>query len=419
MGRSGLIDRPMVGIIALNACTDVYLKRPKSTNHLSYGHSSVTIKGIKECSQLSQPKTPLCRLIVSPGRSIRMKSNVSRATSVRRGFTLVELLVVIAIIGILVGLTLPAVQMAREAGRRAECQNNLKQLGLALINFSTDKETLPEAVDPNGFSWITKILPQMEQNNLYEGLTLTGPDVAASNRTYLETQLEALQCPSDPENGNLQPVDNIGITNYAGAQGWIAAVSYQQFNRGDNTAVQGSQTRPAFFATNGSSGTPNYLDKKIDLGGMFRPAYATNLAKVTDGLSNTVMVAEVTAAGFTGGTADQTNSGESAFITAGRARAALVGRYPSGVQVPTAYSGVVDAGGYRPDGTNAPTTPLFAPVFISQQAINSLSRSACTPHNVEQCVFGDGSVHAISLTIDNNVWIQLTAMGDGTVIDSY
>lgn len=347
-----------------------------------------------------------------------MNNYVSRATSVRRGFTLVELLVVIAIIGILVGLTLPAVQMAREAGRRAECQNNLKQVGLALINFSTDKETLPEAVDPLGFSWIAKILPQLEQSNLAESLNMTVMDNTAANRPFLETQLEMLKCPSDPENDNLAPVNNVGITNYAGSQGWISAVSFQQFNKGDSAAVQGSAVRPPFFDTAGA-GTTNYRSKKIDLGGMFRPAYATNLAKVTDGLSNTVMVAEVTAAGFTGGTDDQTNSGESAFITAGRARAALVGRYPTTSQLPTAYSTIVDDGGYRPDGTNAPTTPLFAPLFISRQAINSNSRSACTPHNVEQCVFGDGSVHAISLTIDNNVWIQLTAMGDGTVIGSY
>ncbi|PQO26966.1 hypothetical protein C5Y96_19375 [Blastopirellula marina] len=347
-----------------------------------------------------------------------MNSYVARATSVRRGFTLVELLVVIAIIGILVGLTLPAVQMAREAGRRAECQNNLKQVGLALINFSTDKETLPEAVDPLGYSWIAKILPQLEQNNLAESLDMTVMDFTAKNRPFLETQLEMLQCPSDPENGDRTPVDNIGITNYAGVEGWISAVSYQQFNKGSSTAVAGTATRPAFFDTTGS-GTTNYRAKKIDLGGMFRPAYATNLAKVTDGLSNTVMVAEVTAAGFTGGTDDRTNSGEAAFITAGRARAALVGRYPNTTQIPTAYSAIVDNAGYKPDGTNAPTSSLFAPLFISFQAINSKSQSACTPHNVEQCVFGDGSVHAISLTIDNDVWIQLTAMADGTVIDSY
>lgn len=339
-----------------------------------------------------------------------MNSYVSHATGVRRGFTLVELLVVIAIIGILVGLTLPAVQMAREAGRRAECQNNLKQIGLALINFSTDKQTLPEAVDPNGFTWIAKILPQMEQQNLAESLDMT---VSAQGQAFLATQLEMLKCPSDPENDNLTPVQNIGITNYAGAEGYISAVSNQQFNQSSTTAVTGSETRPAFFASGA------YLPKKMDLGGMFRPAYPTNLAKATDGLSNTVMVAEVTAAGFTGGVADQTDSGESAFITAGRARAALVGRYPTASQLPAAYAGIEDDAGYRPDGMSAPPTSLFAPVFISKQAINSLSQSACTPHNVEQCVLGDGSVKAITLTIDNNVWIQLTAMADGTVINGY
>ncbi|WP_165698667.1 DUF1559 family PulG-like putative transporter [Bremerella volcania] len=343
-----------------------------------------------------------------------MNSYVSRATKVRRGFTLVELLVVIAIIGILVGLTLPAVQMAREAGRRAECQNNLKQIGLALINFSTDKQLLPEAVDANGYSWIAKILPQLEQNNLAESFNMNVPDVPPANRTALSTQLEMLKCPSDPENDNLTPVDGIGITNYAGAEGFISAVSNQQFNRNETDAVTGSLTRPAFFAT---SSNPDYLGKKVDLGGIFRPAYPTNLAKVTDGLSNTVMVAEVTAAGFTGGVDTQTDSGESAFITSGRARAALVGRYPTSSQLPSSHSGLTDASGYRPDGTNAPATSLFAPVFISQQAINSNSQSACTPHNVEQCVFGDGSVHAITLTIDRDVWIQLTAMADGTVIN--
>ncbi|MBA2115927.1 DUF1559 family PulG-like putative transporter [Bremerella alba] len=345
-----------------------------------------------------------------------MNNYVSRATNVRRGFTLVELLVVIAIIGILVGLTLPAVQMAREAGRRAECQNNLKQIGLALTNYSTTDETLPEAVDVNGFTWIAKILPQLEQNNLAESLNM---NISADGQAFLETQIEMLQCPSDPENDNLTPVDGIGITNYAGAEGWISALSEQQFNRTVSTSVGGSYSRPAFFDTDGTSGTPNYRAKKVDLGGMFRPAFPTNLAKVTDGLSNTVMVAEVTAAGFTGGVADQTDSGESAFITAGRARAALVGRYPTASQLPGAYSAIEDDAGYLPDGTNAPATSLFAPVFISSQAINSLSQSACTPHNVEQCVFGDGSVHAIALTIDNDVWMQLTAMADGTVIESY
>ncbi|MEW4562513.1 DUF1559 domain-containing protein [Bremerella sp. JC770] len=342
-----------------------------------------------------------------------MNSYVSRTNSVRRGFTLVELLVVIAIIGILVGLTLPAVQAAREAARRAQCQNNLKQIGLALINFSSQNETLPIAVDGNGFTWISKILPELEQGNLHESLNFSA---SASGQTFLATQLEMLECPSDPQIGDNTPVNDIGITNYAGAQGFLCGVSEQQFNAPSgmstgNTAVGDSMvTRPTFFAT------APYDAKRVDLGGVFRPTLPTNLAKVTDGLSNTVMVAEVTAAGFTGGTNDQTNSGDAAFITAptGHARSALIGVY--GFSDTAAVTANTD--GYQPNAPTAnPGAKLFAPVFISRESINTNQNGACTSHNVEQCVMGDGSVRSLSLTTDRNVWIQLTAMADGTVIE--
>lgn len=340
-----------------------------------------------------------------------MKSNVSRATSVRRGFTLVELLVVIAIIGILVGLTLPAVQAAREAARRAQCQNNLKQIGLALINSESEKGSLPIAVDSNNFTWIAKILPELEQGNLYDTLNLTVSASAAANAPFLETQLEMLQCPSDPEMGDNASVSDVGITNYAGSQGYLCGVDAQQFNGGSATAVSGSLSRPAFVAA------APYASKKVDLGGVFRPNLPTNLAKVSDGLSNTVLVAEVTAAGFTGSSdVTQTDSGESAFITSssGHARSALIGVYYSGSGVTV---GSVSTSGYEPGGTATPGAGLFAPVFISGESINTNRNSACTAHNVEQCVMGDGSVKSLPLTTDHAVWMQLTAMADGTVIN--
>ncbi|MCR9291152.1 MAG: DUF1559 domain-containing protein [bacterium] len=114
---------------------------------------------------------------------------MKRFASSKRAFTLVELLVVIAIIGILVGLLLPAVQAAREAARRLQCQNNLKQYGLALLNYESAYKRFPLAImgdpnranDPNslrpdtrydddGFGWQTAILPFIEQNNLYNQL---------------------------------------------------------------------------------------------------------------------------------------------------------------------------------------------------------------------------------------------------------
>src|SRR5579883_117908 len=94
----------------------------------------------------------------------------------RRGFTLIELLVVIAIIGVLVSLLLPAVQKVREAANRASCQNNLKQLGLALQNYHTSNQCFPPGQThikfPSGqvvgYSWITQILPYVEMDNLYK-----------------------------------------------------------------------------------------------------------------------------------------------------------------------------------------------------------------------------------------------------------
>jgi prepilin-type N-terminal cleavage/methylation domain-containing protein/prepilin-type processing-associated H-X9-DG protein len=130
---------------------------------------------------------------------------------VRRGFTLVELLVVIAIIGVLVALLLPAVQTAREAARRMQCTNNLKQIGLAMHNYHDTFGCFPSgfifqapgmanrADRPTraaGFSWHTLILPQIEQANLYNQLNFQLGMWQAPNRQVIGTQLKVAVCPS-------------------------------------------------------------------------------------------------------------------------------------------------------------------------------------------------------------------------------
>jgi prepilin-type N-terminal cleavage/methylation domain-containing protein/prepilin-type processing-associated H-X9-DG protein len=125
----------------------------------------------------------------------------------KRGFTLIELLVVIAIIAVLVALILPAVQQAREAARRGQCKNNLKQIGLALQNYHGSRNTFPpgyvSAFDSSGndtgpgWGWGAMILPELEQSPLQDGIAFIQPIEAAANATPRVMTLGVFLCPSD------------------------------------------------------------------------------------------------------------------------------------------------------------------------------------------------------------------------------
>ena len=120
----------------------------------------------------------------------------------RRGFTLIELLVVIAIIAVLIGLLLPAVQAAREAARRAQCVNNLKQINLALHNYNDAFGSLPYAggFSPHhGWGWLPMILPQLEQNNVYNAINFSDSLQCASASTVRSIVITSFFCPSDPK----------------------------------------------------------------------------------------------------------------------------------------------------------------------------------------------------------------------------
>lgn len=160
----------------------------------------------------------------------------------RRGFTLIELLVVIAIIAILVALLLPAVQSAREAARRSQCKNNLKQIGLALHNYHEIASSFPAGwigvsnynQDPegeSGFAWGTMILPHLDLENLRHEINTDLPiDDASgnpSNSSLLSTQLPVFECPSDPHVLLFPTPARSGIdiqrsvANYAGVFGTV------------------------------------------------------------------------------------------------------------------------------------------------------------------------------------------------------
>jgi prepilin-type N-terminal cleavage/methylation domain-containing protein/prepilin-type processing-associated H-X9-DG protein len=147
------------------------------------------------------------------------------------GFTLVELLVVIAIIGVLVALLLPAVQAAREAARRMQCQNNLKQMGLALHNFHDTNQRLPPCAQSNTanrWGWQVALLPFIEQNNLFQ--QLGAPDLTTTaNMPFpatpiVQTKIPTYRCPTDlTTNLTTNPnFDNYGMSNYIVSEGVIS-----------------------------------------------------------------------------------------------------------------------------------------------------------------------------------------------------
>ena len=140
----------------------------------------------------------------------RKKSSPGRLANARSGFTLIELLVVIAIIGVLVGLLLPAVQQAREAARRSACSNNMKQQGLAVHNYAdVNPEKFPvgwvgefesgewHGDEGEGFGFASRMLPFIEQNNVYKTINFGAQVSAASNATARTTVISTFLCPSD------------------------------------------------------------------------------------------------------------------------------------------------------------------------------------------------------------------------------
>ncbi len=204
--------------------------------------------------------------------------NRSVPARVRPAFTLVELLVVIAIIGILVGLLLPAVQAAREAARRMSCSNNVKQIGLAMMNYESSFKGLPFGWNTHGTLWSALILPYVEQTNLHNTLLfqesgLGNWDAANSpNRAACETNLSVFKCPSmalkDTYNYN-------GITRRVPA-------SYRG-NGGSDISSDDSSTRPL----------PNTKSfEMVDLNGLFFGCKSVQFGEIPDGLSNTIMIGE-------------------------------------------------------------------------------------------------------------------------------
>ncbi len=218
------------------------------------------------------------------------------------GFTLIELLVVIAIIAILIALLLPAVQQAREAARRTQCKNNMKQLGLALHNYHdtfrvfpigyqyranglpASDETLGAAGGGgNGWGWGAYLLPYVDQGPLYNQFRFEAPlsndsiPAAVANRALVATPLEAFFCPSEPEANTYM----FGGAAQTGRMRPAARATY----RGNAGSI---------FVYNNSADTAGFPPSNQRLAnGLFYRDSRLGIRDITDGASNTIALAEV------------------------------------------------------------------------------------------------------------------------------
>ena len=204
-----------------------------------------------------------------------------RVSRSRRGFTLIELLVVISIIAVLIGLLLPAVQAAREAARRVQCVNNLKQMGLALHNYHDTVGAFPMgyvarsrfvdgATDTApGWGWGTMILPQLEQRVVFNAVNFSLSVEAPQNVTAVVSMLTTYICPSDQTNGPFTVLDASGNVLATAAPASYAA------------CVGGNESDTATGINNDGLGR-----------GIFFRNSGCRVADITDGTSQTIAIEE-------------------------------------------------------------------------------------------------------------------------------
>ncbi|MEO2025234.1 MAG: DUF1559 domain-containing protein [Fuerstiella sp.] len=337
----------------------------------------------------------------------------------RRAFTLIELLVVIAIIAILIALLLPAVQQAREAARRTQCKNNLKQIGVALHNYHDVHSMFPQAkvvgdmnyngcpgwIEGSGFSWRVMILPMIEQAPLFNantdfdvGISTCGPfrPGAARRLTLLRTTMPAFLCPSDATLffRTEKP------TNYPGIAG----------SRGERITGQSVNTSAHHWkALQANQGMMSWR--------------GTSFRDVVDGTSNTAMVGEVHRGvlfnRYSGGPSNVTGqrckwwAAESGFCGADTWRSPNAANPTKGNNKGQTAPQNGTANDDACTGGSGPCADQVS--WVDDLANNTPgNRGVSSAHTGgAQILFGDGSVHFVNDSMDTGVWRGAGTMNGG------
>ena len=316
-----------------------------------------------------------------------------------RGFTLIELLVVIAIIAVLIALLLPAVQAAREAARRTQCVNNLKQLGLAMHNYQSvnlgfpigrmgSGYSYPAVGDPGGSqnrrTWVLSILPFVEQNGIFQATNFSQPFYAISNTTTRMTKVAGFHCPSDPNTNNVEQVG----TGYDRQKGnylvnW-GNTQYWQDTAGQQNPLVGP------LGTVGFGGAP------------FTGNYSRDISYFTDGTSNTLLMSEI---GISSEGPGPDTRGD--FFNDDYGCAMFMAYTTPNSIVPDQMGPYCQ----YPYKNNFPCNGSI-PVFLAARSFHSGGVNA---------LMADGSVRFAKSAVNVNTWRALSTPGNGEVVsaDSY
>jgi len=338
-----------------------------------------------------------------------MKSRSWRLSRSAYGFTLVELLVVIAIIGVLVALLLPAAQAAREAARRAQCQSNIKQIGLAVVGYTeAHAGELPPGGITNGDccgtkskeSWSIVILPHLEQQNLYDQYDFEAFNEDEVNWPVLQTILPVYLCPSDEDTDTLERPQSGPGNNIPMARGSYRANSGRCGNpaKGNWDSASGSD---GFFPKGRNPDFSHWKGPFRGIGkGKGRKIYLTGsapseLQHITDGLSNTIFIGEGTSKSSTGSaSAAEANRRRRTFWAYSYTSYNRSCVFPETRTMLFDYARCVDVGG--PGGKSA-----------CKRAWGALHPGGL------HFAFGDGSVHFLSADIDMELFAGMASIAGG------